>query len=167
MGMLVDGVWKDVWYNTKESKGRFKRSESQFRNWVTADGRAGPSGSDGFAAESGRYHLYISYACPWAHRTLIFRNLKDLEPHVSLSVVDYFMGDQGWEFHERQGGTLETVNGVDRLWQVYTTADPALYRSGNGAGPVGQAARHHRLQRILRDHPHVQQRIQRARRRTR
>ena len=84
---------------------------------MTTDGRAGPSGSDGFSAESGRYHLYISYACPWAHRTLIFRNLKGLEPHVLLSVVDYFMGDQGWEFHERQGGTLETVNGVDRLWQ--------------------------------------------------
>lgn len=124
MGKLIDGVWKDVWYNTEENQGRFKRAESQFRNWITADGSAGPSGSDGFAAESGRYHLYISYACPWAHRTLIFRALKGLEPHISLSVVDYFMGDEGWEFRDRQGGTLDAVNGADKMWQVYTAADP-------------------------------------------
>ncbi len=124
MGMLVDGDWKDVWYNTKETKGRFKRSESQFRNWITADGSAGPSGSDGFAAESGRYHLYVSHACPWAHRTVIFRRLKGLEPHISVSVVDYFMGEHGWEFGDRPGGTPDTVNGVSKLWQVYTKADP-------------------------------------------
>lgn len=134
MGMLVDGVWKDIWYNTKENKGRFKRSESQFRNWVTVDGTAGPSGSDGFAAESGRYHLYISYACPWAHRTLIFRKLKGLEPHISLSVVDHFMGSDGWEFHDRDGAIPDDVNGADKMWQIYTTADPTY--SGRVTVPV-------------------------------
>jgi putative glutathione S-transferase len=84
MGMLVDGVWHDVWYDTKESKGHFKRAASQFRNWITADGSAGPSGAGGFKAEAGRYHLYVSLACPWAHRTLIFRRLKKLEDIVSV-----------------------------------------------------------------------------------
>ncbi len=134
MGMLVDGVWKDVWLNTDENKGRFKRAESQFRNWITADGSAGPSGSDGFAAESGRYHLYISYACPWAHRTLIFRQLKGLEPHVPMSVVHHFMGDDGWEFHDREGATTDGVNGFDRMWRVYTAADPTY--SGRVTVPV-------------------------------
>jgi len=124
MGMLIDGVWQDASYVTKENKGRFKRAASQFRNWVTADGAAGPSGTGGFAAESGRYHLYISYACPWAHRTLIFRHLKGLEPHISLSIVDYFMGEHGWEFRDREGGTADTVNGFSKMWQVYTAADP-------------------------------------------
>lgn len=134
MGMLVDGVWKDIWYNTKENKGRFKRSESQFRNWVTADGTAGPSGGDSYAAESGRYHLYISYACPWAHRTLIFRKLKGLEPHVSLSVVDHFMGSDGWEFLDRDGAIPDDVNGADKMWQIYTAADPSY--SGRVTVPV-------------------------------
>ncbi|MEX3011958.1 glutathione S-transferase family protein [Hoeflea sp. TYP-13] len=125
MGMLVDGVWKDVWYDTRKSEGRFKRADSQFRNWVTADGSAGPTGGDGFAGESGRYHLYISYACPWAHRTLIFRQLKGLEPHISLSIVHYFMGSGGWEFHDKDGGTADTLHGFDHMWQVYTAADPS------------------------------------------
>jgi putative glutathione S-transferase len=124
MGMLVDGVWKDVGYNTEENKGRFKRAESQFRNWITADGSAGPSGTGGFAAESGRYHLYISLACPWAHRTLIFRQLKGLEPHISLSIVHHFMGDAGWKFHDGDGATPDTINGFEHMWQVYTAADP-------------------------------------------
>ncbi|WP_419906105.1 glutathione S-transferase family protein [Hoeflea sp.] len=124
MGMLVDGVWQDVWYDTRKSQGRFKRADSQFRNWVTADGSAGPAGRDGFKAESGRYHLYISYACPWAHRTLIVRNLKGLEDHISLSVVDYFMGSGGWEFSERDGATVDPIHGSGNMWQVYTAADP-------------------------------------------
>ena len=134
MGMLIDGVWKDVWYNTKENKGRFKRSEARFRNWVTAGGDAGPSGRGGFAAESGRYHLYISYACPWAHRTLIFRKLKGLEPHIGLSIVDHFMGTNGWEFHDRDGGTTDAIRGSSYMWQVYTAADPAY--SGRVTVPV-------------------------------
>lgn len=134
MGMLVDGVWKDMALITNENRGRFKRAESQFRNWVTADGSAGPSGSDGFTAESGRYHLYISYACPWAHRTLIFRKLKGLEPHISLSVVHYFMGNNGWEFHDKDGATIDPLNGSDYMWQVYTAADPGY--SGRVTVPV-------------------------------
>ncbi|MCP4318757.1 MAG: glutathione S-transferase family protein [Hyphomicrobiales bacterium] len=125
MGMLVDGVWQDVGYDTKENRGRFKRAEAQFRNWVTPDGSAGPSGKDGFEAESGRYHLYISYACPWAHRTLIFRKLKGLEQHISLSIVHYLMGSSGWEFHDRDGGTADTLQGFDHMWQIYTAADRA------------------------------------------
>ncbi|WP_136660215.1 glutathione S-transferase family protein [Nitratireductor sp. XY-223] len=124
MGMLVDGVWQDVWYDTRKSQGRFKRADSQFRNWVTADGSAGPSGREGFKAESGRYHLYISYACPWAHRTLIVRKLKGLKDHISLSIVHFFMGSGGWEFSERDGATADPINGADNMWQVYTAADP-------------------------------------------
>ncbi|MGD9844183.1 MAG: glutathione S-transferase family protein, partial [Variibacter sp.] len=92
MGLLVDGVWKDQWYDTKASGGRFEREPTRFRNWVTVDGSAGPSGHDGFKAERGRYHLYVSLACPWAHRTLIFRKLKRLEDAISVSVVSPHMG---------------------------------------------------------------------------
>jgi glutathionyl-hydroquinone reductase len=131
MGMLVEGKWEDVWYDTKKSKGHFKRSESQFRNWVTADGSAGPNGKGGFRAEAGRYHLYVSYACPWAHRTLIFRKLKKLEEAITVSVVDYHMGENGWEFRDREGGTVDHIHGFSKLWQVY---------------PVGPREQHHRLQ---------------------
>ncbi|MCL6706976.1 glutathione S-transferase family protein [Pseudomonas sp. R2.Fl] len=122
MGMLVDGVWQDVWYDTKSTNGHFKRGASTFRNWVTADGSAGPSGAAGFRAESGRYHLYVSFACPWAHRTLIFRKLKQLEDHIGLSVVDPLMLENGWEFHDRDGGTPDHLFGSSALWQVYTRA---------------------------------------------
>ncbi|TWF54598.1 glutathione S-transferase family protein [Neorhizobium alkalisoli] len=134
MGMLVDGKWQDVWYDTKATKGYFKRSESQFRNWVTADGSAGPSGNGGFKAEAGRYHLYVSYACPWAHRTLIFRKLKKLEDLISVSVVDYLMLENGWEFKQRDGATGDALFGSDYLYQVYLKADPAY--SGRVTVPV-------------------------------
>ncbi|MGN6548588.1 MAG: glutathione S-transferase family protein [Pararhizobium sp.] len=124
MGKLVDGIWQDVWYDTKASNGRFRREESRFRNWVTPDGSPGPSGEGGFAAEPDRYHLYVSLACPWAHRTLIFRKLKKLEAIIPISIVDYLMGENGWEFRGRDGGTLDAVNGADTLWQVYVKADP-------------------------------------------
>ncbi len=124
MGKLVDGVWQDVWYDTEKSKGRFQREDSSFRNWITKDGSAGPGGGDGFPAEAGRYHLYVSYACPWAHRTLIFRKLKKLEEVIGLSVVDYHMGENGWEFRGRDGGTEDRINHADKLWQVYVKADP-------------------------------------------
>ena len=91
MGLLQDGQWVDQWYDTKSSGGRFVRKDSEFRNWVTADGSAGPSGTGGFKAEAGRYHLYVSLACPWAHRTLIFRALKGLEDMIDVSVVNWFM----------------------------------------------------------------------------
>lgn len=123
MGMLIDGVWHDVWYDTKETRGHFKRQESRFRNYVTADGSAGPTGEGGFKAEAGRYHLYVSLACPWAHRTLIFRKLKKLEHLISVSIVDPYMLENGWEFKDRNGGTKDDLFGSDYLWQVYTRAD--------------------------------------------
>ncbi len=98
MGLLQDGKWVDQWYDTKSNKGRFVRKDAVFRNWVTADGAAGPSGKGGFGAEAGRYHLYVSLACPWAHRTLIFRQIKGLEPMISLSVVHWEMLEDGWTF---------------------------------------------------------------------
>lgn len=124
MGMLVDGVWKDVWYDTSSTKGHFQRKASSFRNWVTADGEAGPSGSGGFKAEAGRYHLYVSLACPWAHRTLIFRKLKKLEDLITVSIVDPLMLENGWEFRDRDGGTVDHLFGSRTLWEIYVKADP-------------------------------------------
>ena len=118
MGLLIDGIWHDRWYDTDKTGGRFVRSDSAFRGWVTADG------SSGFKAESGRYHLYVSLACPWAHRTLIFRKLKGLEPHVSLSVVDWLMAENGWAFSERPGCIPDSVNGARFLHEVYAKAKP-------------------------------------------
>lgn len=134
MGLLIDGVWHDQWYDTKESGGRFVRKESQFRNWVTADGSAGPTGKGGFRAEPGRYHLYVSYACPWAHRTLIFRALKKLEDVISVSVVDHYMGAEGWTFNAIDGATPDHLFGAKRLYEIYTRADPAY--SGRVTVPV-------------------------------
>jgi putative glutathione S-transferase len=127
MGMLVDGVWKDVWYDTKSTGGHFKRSHSVFRNWVTADGSAGPTGKPGFKAERGRYHLYVSLACPWAHRTLIFRKLKKLDDLISVSVVHPLMLENGWEFRPQDDAdaTADDLFGSAALWQVYTRADAA------------------------------------------
>ena len=134
MGLLVDGKWQDVWYDTKATKGRFERSKSQFRNWVTADGSAGPTGEGGFKAEPGRYHLYVSYACPWAHRTLIFRALKKLEDVISVSVVDYLMVEEGWTFYGTTGSTGDALYGSKRLHEIYTRADPTY--SGRVTVPV-------------------------------
>lgn len=125
MGLLVDGVWRDKWYDTGNTGGRFVRADAQFRNWVTPDGSPGPSGEGGFAAEAGRYHLYVSLACPWAHRTLIFRRLKGLEDAISLSVVHWLMGEEGWTFDEGPGTVSDTVNGAKRLYEVYLTDDAA------------------------------------------
>jgi putative glutathione S-transferase len=122
MGMLVEGKWHDVWYDTKETGGHFKRKDAAFRNWVTKDGTAGPSGKDGFKAEAGRYHLYISHACPWAHRTMIFRMLKGLESAIDVSIVDHYMVDNGWEFKDRDGGTVDHLHGSDFMHEVYTKA---------------------------------------------
>ena len=139
MGLLVDGKWHDKWYSTEETGGRFVRSESQFRNWVTRDGSAGTSGAGGFKAEPGRYHLYVSYACPWAHRTLIFRALKKLEDVISVSVVHHFMGKDGWTFKPDDGATGDTLYGLDFLHQLYARADP-IY-SGRVTVPVLWAKR--------------------------
>lgn len=135
MGLLVDGEWRDRWYDTKPTGGRFKRRDSSFRNWITADGSAGPSGTGGFPAEPGRYHLYVSLACPWAHRTLIFRILKGLEEMISGDVVHYHMGEEGWVFDaSADGATPDTVNGKSRLYEIYLAADPAY--SGRVTVPV-------------------------------
>lgn len=134
MGMLIEGTWHDVWYDTKATAGHFRRGDSTFRNWVTADGSAGPSGRAGFKAEAGRYHLYVSYACPWAHRTLIFRKLKGLEDLISVSVVDPLMLENGWEFHDRDGATVDHLFGSRALWEIYVKADPAY--SGRVTVPV-------------------------------
>ncbi|MEY8799612.1 glutathione S-transferase family protein [Leisingera sp. XS_AS12] len=135
MGLLIDGEWHDQWYDTKSTGGAFKRSESQFRNWITADGSAGPSGDSGFAAESGRYHLYVSFACPWAHRTLIFRKLKGLEEHISVSAVHPDMLGEGWTFAtDDHGATGDDLFGFTHLHQIYTRADPQY--SGRVTVPV-------------------------------
>ena len=109
-------------------KGEFIRWESSFRNWVTPDGAPGPSGTGGFPAEPGRYHLYVSYACPWAHRTLIYRALRGLEEAVPISVVHPVMPAQSWVFGEYPGTTPDLANGCDELWQVYRMADPGPWQ---------------------------------------
>lgn len=124
MGMLVDGKWHDTWYDTKKTGGHFKRKDSSFRNWITQNGNAGPSGKAGFKAEKDRYHLYISYACPWAHRTLIFRKLKGLEDVINISIVDYSMGSNGWEFRDRDGATVDHLHNVKFMHEIYTKAVP-------------------------------------------
>jgi glutathionyl-hydroquinone reductase len=135
MGLLVDGVWKDQWYDTKSSGGKFERSAAKFRNWVTADGSAGPSGDGGFKAESGRYHLYVSYACPWAHRALIFRTLKGLEDHISLSAVHPDMLGDGWTFAtDFPGATGDTLFDYPYARDIYTRADPKF--SGRVTVPI-------------------------------
>ena len=134
MGMLVDGVWSDAWYDTKATKGHFQRSASQFRNWLTSDGAPGPSGKGGFKAEAGRYHLYVALACRWAHRTLIFRRLKQLEDLISVSVVHPLMLENGWTFVKDDAATGDDLFGSDYLWQVYLKADP--HYSGRVTVPV-------------------------------
>jgi glutathionyl-hydroquinone reductase len=135
MGLLIDGVWKDQWYDTKSSGGKFERSAAKFRNWVTADGSAGPSGDGGFKAESGRYHLYVSYACPWAHRALIFRALKGLEDHISLSAVHPDMLGDGWTFAtDFPGATGDTLFDYPYARDIYTRADPKF--SGRVTVPI-------------------------------
>jgi putative glutathione S-transferase len=134
MGLLQNGKWVDQWYDTASTGGRFVRNESQFRNWITQDGSAGPSGIGGFQAEKDRYHLYVSHACPWAHRTMIFRILKGLEEMISYSVVHWLMLDEGWTFETGEGVIADPLHNATRLHQIYTTADP-LY-SGRVTVPV-------------------------------
>ncbi|MGJ8527119.1 glutathione S-transferase family protein [Maritalea sp.] len=120
MGMLVDGLWTNEWYDTKSTGGHFKRKEANFRNFITKDGSAGPTGKAGFKAEADRYHLYISNACPWAHRTMIFRKLKQLEDLISVSVVDAKMPDEhGWTISKGE----DPINNAKTMWQVYVAAD--------------------------------------------
>jgi len=124
MGLLVDGKWHDQWYDTSKTGGKFEREAARFRHWVTADGSPGLDGEGGFPAESGRYHLYVSMACPWAHRTLIFRALKGLERHVSVSVVHPDMVENGWEFRPDKAAHRDDVNGMRFMYEVYLKAAP-------------------------------------------
>ena len=125
MGLLIDGVWADQWYDTKSTDGAFKRKDAVFRNWVTADGAVGPSGEAGYKAESGRYHLYVSYACPWAHRTLIFRALKGLTDHIAVSVVHPDMLSDGWTFEkDEHGASGDDLFGLPFARDIYTRAEP-------------------------------------------
>ncbi len=124
MGLLVDGTWHDQWYDTDSTGGRFVRSDSQFRNWVTPDGSAGPTGEDGFEPEAGRYHLYVSLACPWANRTLILRSLKGLEDAIGLSVVNPYMGENGWTFEPAPGVIPDPVGEARYMYEIYLRADP-------------------------------------------
>ena len=127
MGLLVDGVWKDQWYDTKRSGGRFERAQSAFRHWVTADGAPGPTGEGGFAAASGRYHLYIAYACPWAHRTLLYRALKGLDEHIDISVVHWYMREDGWTFAADEEGLVGDRLFASRfLRELYLRAEPDM-----------------------------------------
>jgi putative glutathione S-transferase len=132
MGLLVEGRWQDQWYESKD--GTFQREQAQRRNWLTADGKPGPTGVGGFAAEAGRYHLYVSLACPWAHRTLILRKLKGLESLIDVSVVSFLMLENGWTFDKAHGSTGDKLGDLKFLHQRYTT-DTADY-TGRVTVPV-------------------------------
>ena len=135
MGQLVNGKWQDTWYDTESTGGKFVRSTAKFRNWITADGTAGPSGDGGFKAESGRYHLYVSLACPWAHRTLIFRALKGLEDHIDVSIVHPDMLSEGWEFRtDFPGATGDRLYGLPYARDIYLKAEPDI--SGRVTVPI-------------------------------
>jgi putative glutathione S-transferase len=125
MGLLVEGVWRDDSFDTARMQGgRFNRPTTKFRNWVTADGSPGPSGEGGFKAAAGRYHLYVSLACPWAHRTVIFRQLKELESAISMSVTSWHMGEQGWTFDKEEGSSGDSINGAQKMQEIYLLANP-------------------------------------------
>jgi glutathionyl-hydroquinone reductase len=135
MGVMIEGQWHDQWYDTSKTEGRFVREDSAFRNWVTADGSPGPTGQGGFKAEAGRYHLYVSYACPWAHRTLIFRAIKGMEEMISVNAVHPLMAGDGWTLADDfPGATGDSVNGKQRLYEIYQAAKPDY--SGRVTVPV-------------------------------
>jgi putative glutathione S-transferase len=125
MGFLLDGVWRDDSFDKGRNEGgRFNRPTTKFRNWITPDGGPGPSGRDGFKAEPGRYHLYVSLACPWAHRTIIFRHLKKLESVISMSVTSWLMGEQGWTFEKSEGSGGDALHGAQKMQEIYLRAEP-------------------------------------------
>ena len=134
MGVLVEGVWRDEQQGERAPTGRFQRPPTRFRNWITEDGGPGPTGTDGFAAARGRYHLYVAHACPWAHRTVIMRMLKGLEDLISMSVVEPLYGPHGWRFGDSPGTIVDSVNGASELAEIYLRADPRY--SGRVSVPV-------------------------------
>ncbi|MBK3757188.1 glutathione S-transferase family protein [Stutzerimonas frequens] len=132
MGLLIDGQWHDRWYASRD--GKFEREQAKRRHWVTPDGAPGPDGQGGFKAEAGRYHLYVSLACPWAHRTLIYRKLKGLEPLIDVSVVSWLMAEHGWTFDKSTGSSGDGLDDLDYLHQRYSRDDPKY--SGRVTVPV-------------------------------
>lgn len=134
--MLVDGKWTADWHPVQatDAKGGFVRQISGFRNWITPDGSAGPTGDGGFKAEAGRYHLYVALICPWASRTLIGRALKKLEDVISVSVVEPALSDQGWRFGDYPGANRDELNGATYMHEIYTSADP--HYTGRATVPV-------------------------------
>ncbi len=134
MGFLKDGKWYDEWDYNDEDSGKFERTESPFRNWITPDGSAGPTGEGGFAAEPGRYRLYVSLACPWAHRATVARRLKGLEGMIELVVVHWLMKEGGWSFRDGECVTPDPLLDADNLHEVYTAAKPDF--SGHVTVPV-------------------------------
>lgn len=124
MGLLVDGVWHDEWYDTESHQGKFQREEAKLRNWITPSGDAGPRGKGGFAAEADRYHIYVSLACPWAHRTLIFRQLKGLSKFIDVSVVSPLMLENGWTYNTAEGSTGDKLYQSKYHHEIYTRHDP-------------------------------------------
>src|SRR5262245_26462898 len=139
MGVLIDGVWQTQEPEADKAdparaSGRFERAQTAFRNWVTIDGRPGPSGSDGFSAAAGRYHLYVSLACPWAHRTLIMRALKGLEQIVPVSITHWLMAEQGWTFAPAEGVIPDPLFNSRYLHEIYTRAD--AHYTGRVSVPV-------------------------------
>jgi len=134
MGVMIEGKWHDRWFDTKSSGGRFIRTEAQFRNWITPDGRPGPSGDGGFKAEADRYHLYVGHACPWAHRTVIFRVLKGLEDKIGLSIVHWHMAKNGWNFAKGNGVIADPLHNADYVYEIYRAADPNY--SGRATIPI-------------------------------
>ncbi|WP_419206960.1 glutathione S-transferase family protein [Photobacterium leiognathi subsp. mandapamensis] len=124
MGLLINGKWHTDWYDTKSTGGKFERKASSFRNWITKDGSAGITGEAGFKAESNRYHLYVSLACPWAHRAIIYRQLKGLDSIIPMSVVNAYMGENGWNFEAGDGVVADPIFNAQFLHQIYTQADP-------------------------------------------
>ena len=133
MGLLIDGQWHDQWYKSSKD-GAFQREQAQRRNWITPDGSPGPTGVGGFNAEAGRYHLYVSLACPWAHRTLITRQLKGLESLIGVSVVSWLMLENGWTFDTSFGASGDHLNALSYLHQLYTLDTPDY--SGRVTVPV-------------------------------
>jgi glutathionyl-hydroquinone reductase len=134
MGVLLDGKWVEETYSSAATGGRFVRQGTQFRNWVTADGRPGPTGRGGFRAEANRYHLYVSLACPWANRTLIFRRLKRLEGLISVSVTHWLLAEEGWTFKPGEGVVPDTVNNATRIYEIYLKAES--HYSGRASVPI-------------------------------
>jgi putative glutathione S-transferase len=134
MGVLVEGTWQSKNASWTDSEGHMRRPSSKFRHWVTPDGEPGPTGDGGFQAEPGRYHLYVSHACPWSHRTTILRELKGLQELVGLSVTHWLMGEDGWTFEEAPGVIPDPVSGARYMWQIYSCSDPTY--SGRATAPV-------------------------------